>query len=88
MNARERQLAIYASEEAALGGAGREFGRLGEVRAYVDALIASDWWAARWPHIEAIAVGRSAATASAASPSRRRRDPAVGGGGREASEPT
>ena len=59
MNARERQLAVYASEEAALGGAGREFRHLGEVRAYVDELIAGDWWADRWPHVEAIPVGRS-----------------------------
>ena len=59
MNARERQLLVYASEEAALVGAGREFRHLGEVRAYVEELIASDWWADRWPHIEAIPVDRS-----------------------------
>jgi putative metallohydrolase (TIGR04338 family) len=59
VDARERQLAIYASEEAALGGVGREFRHLGEVRAYVAELVASDWWADRWPHIDTIAVGRS-----------------------------
>ena len=58
-NARERQLCIYASEEAALGHAGRVFRDLGEVRAYVDDLVASDWWADRWPHIEAIPVART-----------------------------
>ena len=59
MNTRERQLLIYASEEAALSGVGRRFRHLGEVRVYVAELIASDWWADRWPHIEAIPVGRS-----------------------------
>ena len=59
MNARQRQQSVYASEEAALGEAGRLFRHLGEVRAYVDDLVASDWWADRWPHIEAIPVGRT-----------------------------
>jgi putative metallohydrolase (TIGR04338 family) len=59
VNARERQQGIYASEEAALTDAGRVFRNLGEVRAYVDDLVASDWWADRWPHVEAIPVGRS-----------------------------
>jgi putative metallohydrolase (TIGR04338 family) len=59
VNPRERQLGVYASEEAALAGAGQEFRNLREVRAYVDELIASDWWADRWPHIEAIPVSRT-----------------------------
>jgi len=59
VNPRERQLGVYASEEAALAGAGQDFRNLGEVRAYVDELVASDWWADRWPHIEAIPVARS-----------------------------
>jgi putative metallohydrolase (TIGR04338 family) len=59
VNPRERQLSIYAGEEAALAGAGRMFRDLGEVRAYVDELIASDWWADRWPHIESIPVART-----------------------------
>jgi putative metallohydrolase (TIGR04338 family) len=59
VNARERQLSIYAAEEAALGEAGRVFRDLGEVRVYVDELIASDWWADCWAHIEAIPVGRT-----------------------------
>jgi len=59
VNPRERQLGVYASEEAALAGAGKEFRNLREVRAYVDDLIASDWWADRWPHIEAIPVSRT-----------------------------
>jgi putative metallohydrolase (TIGR04338 family) len=59
VDARERQLAVYASEAAALGGAGREFRHLGEVRAYVADLIAGDWWADRWPHVEAIPVTRT-----------------------------
>jgi putative metallohydrolase (TIGR04338 family) len=56
---RQRQESVYAAEDAALGDAGRVFRDLGEVRAYVDELVASDWWADRWPHIDAITVGRS-----------------------------
>ena len=59
MNPRERQQSVYAGEEAALAGAGRVFRDLREVRAYVDDLIGSDWWADRWPHIEAIPVART-----------------------------
>jgi putative metallohydrolase (TIGR04338 family) len=59
MNPRERQLSVYAGEEAALAGAGRVFRDLREVRAYVDELIGSDWWADRWPHVEAIPVART-----------------------------
>ena len=59
MNPRERQGRVYASEEAALDGAGRIFRDLGEVRAYVHELVASDWWADRWPHVEAVAVART-----------------------------
>ena len=59
MNPRDRQLCVYASEDAALAGAGREFRDLREVRAYLDDLVASDWWADRWPHIEEIPVGRT-----------------------------
>jgi len=59
VNPRERQLCVYASEDAALAGAGREFRDLGEVRTYVADLVASDWWADRWPHIEAIPVART-----------------------------
>lgn len=59
MNARERQLAIYAGEDAALASIGREFRHLGEVRAYLDELVASDWWADRWPQVESIPVGRT-----------------------------
>ena len=59
MNPRERQLSVYACEEAALAGAGRVFRDLREVRAYLDELIGSDWWADRWPHVEAIPVART-----------------------------
>ena len=59
MNARERQRCVSDSEEAALADAGRVFRHVGEVRAYVDELVASDWWADRWPRIEAIPVARS-----------------------------
>ena len=58
-DARARQRAVYAAEEAALAAVGREFRHLGEVRAYVDDLLASDWWADRWPHVEAIPVART-----------------------------
>jgi putative metallohydrolase (TIGR04338 family) len=54
-----RQAAVYAAENAALDGAGRVFHHLGEVRAYVTELIDSDWWADRWPHVEAIPVGET-----------------------------
>jgi len=57
VNPRDRQRGVYAAEDAALAGAGRVFRHLGEVRAYVDEVIASDWWADRWPHIETIPVG-------------------------------
>ena len=59
MNARERQHRIYEGEEAALGDAGRVFRDLREVRGYVAELLASDWWADRWPHIDAIPVART-----------------------------
>ncbi|MDQ3944268.1 MAG: hypothetical protein M3357_03785 [Actinomycetota bacterium] len=59
MNARERQIAVYAAEDAALGDQGRVFRHLGDVRAYVDELVTSEWWAGRWPQIDAISVGRS-----------------------------
>lgn len=59
MNARERQLAVYAAEEAALDGQGRVFGDLGEVRVYLDELVAGDWWGDRWPHLDGIRVDRS-----------------------------
>lgn len=59
MNPRDRQIRIYESENAALGEAGRLFHHLGEVRAYVAELVDSDWWAGRWPEIDAIPVGRS-----------------------------
>ncbi|MCA1841814.1 MAG: hypothetical protein LC792_01230 [Actinobacteria bacterium] len=62
MNPREQQLLVYAGEDAALAHAGRVFRDLGEVRAYVDDLLASDWWADRWPHIDAIPVGRTRST--------------------------
>jgi putative metallohydrolase (TIGR04338 family) len=56
---RERQQSLYAAEDAALGAAGRRFHDLGEVRAYVAELVASEWWADRWPHSDAIPVGRT-----------------------------
>lgn len=59
MTARERQHRIYEGEEAALGDAGRVFRDLREVRGYVAELLASDWWADRWPHIDAIPVART-----------------------------
>jgi putative metallohydrolase (TIGR04338 family) len=59
VNPRERQQSVYAGEDAALAAIGKEFGDLGQVRAYLDELIGSDWWADRWPHVEAIAVART-----------------------------
>jgi len=59
VNPRERQLLVYAGEDAALADAGRVFRDLREVRAYLEDLVASDWWADRWPHVEAIPVART-----------------------------
>ena len=59
MNPRQRQSRVYESEEAALAEAGREFRDLREVRAYVAELVDSDWWAQRWPEIDAIPLARS-----------------------------
>jgi|GEM_PF-2906813 len=73
MNPRECQAGVYASEEAALEGVGRRFRHLGEVRAYVAELVGTEWWADRWPDVEAIPV--------AATRSRRFRGYAVDGTG-------
>jgi putative metallohydrolase (TIGR04338 family) len=62
VNPRERQVLVYAGEDAALGDAGRVFRDLREVRSYVAELVATDWWADRWPHIDAIPVGRTRST--------------------------
>jgi putative metallohydrolase (TIGR04338 family) len=59
VNPRERQQGVYAGEDAALAATGKEFRDLGQVRAYLDELIGSDWWADRWPHVEAIPVART-----------------------------
>ena len=59
VDARERQRRLYAAEEVALTGVGRDFRHLGEVRSYVEELLASDWWADRWPQVDKIAVDRS-----------------------------
>jgi hypothetical protein len=59
VNPRHQQRCVYESEEAALAEAGRVFRHLGEVRAYVAELVDSDWWAERWPEVEAIPVARS-----------------------------
>ena len=59
MNPRQRQSRVYESEEAALAEAGREFRDLREVRAYVAELVDSDWWAQRWPEVDAIPLARS-----------------------------
>ena len=58
-DARQRQEAVYAAEDAALDRRGRVFRDLGEVRAYVAELVDSDWWAERWPQIETIPVGET-----------------------------
>lgn len=59
MNPRQHQQHVYASEDAALSDTGRVFRDLGEVRAYLADLVDSDWWADRWPHVDAIPVGRT-----------------------------
>ena len=62
MNPRQRQESIYAGEDAALGEAGRLFRDMREVRAYIDDLVSSEWWADRWPHVDTIPVGRTRST--------------------------
>ncbi|HVW32947.1 MAG TPA: hypothetical protein VHL53_10445 [Acidimicrobiia bacterium] len=57
--ARDRQLAVYAAEDAALGARGRTFADLAEVRAYVAELINTDWWGDRWPEVETVEVERT-----------------------------
>lgn len=56
---RQRQHDLYVAEDAALRGLGRVFADLGEARAYVAELIATDWWAGRWAPVEAIPVGET-----------------------------
>ena len=56
---RARQLAVYAAEPAALAGRGRVFRGPADAQRYVDALVATDWWVARWPQVERISVGRT-----------------------------
>lgn len=61
---------VYAAEDLALGDTGRRFSRWTDVAAYVDAVVASDWWAGTFPHapqeVEVLRRSRSA-TASLAS---------------------
>ena len=57
--ARQRQHDLYAAEDAALGDLGRTFADLGEVRAYLADLVASDWWGDHWPRVETIPVGET-----------------------------
>jgi len=59
LTGRERQLAAYAAEEAALAGSGRSFSGPAEAQRYAAELIGSDWWAQRWPRVDRVAVGPS-----------------------------
>ena len=53
-----RQAALYAAEAESLGGLGVSWRRLAEARAYLDTLVESDWFAARWPHFVRCALQR------------------------------
>jgi putative metallohydrolase (TIGR04338 family) len=53
-----RQAAVYAAEHEALGGRGRRWRRVREAQEYLDALVASPWFAERWPHFVRGAVER------------------------------
>lgn len=54
----ERQAGLYAAETAALGDRGLRWPSVRDVRRYVDGLVASDWFAARWPHLVAVSLER------------------------------
>ena len=56
---RERQLAVYAAEDAALEGCGRVFSGWAEAQRYVDELLAGDWWGDRWPRVDRVRVAPS-----------------------------
>jgi putative metallohydrolase (TIGR04338 family) len=43
------QAAFYAAEERALDGAGLRWSRRADAQAYLDRLIASEWFFERWP---------------------------------------
>lgn len=58
MSTRTQQEAVYAAERGALGGYGRRFQNVGEIRAYVDRLVDSDWFHDRWPDVGRVAVSR------------------------------
>lgn len=41
--------ALYAAEHASLGGIGRRFSDVRGARDFLDEVVASDWFALRWP---------------------------------------
>ena len=53
-----RQAEVYAAERDALSGRGRRWRRVRDAQEYVDALVASPWFAERWPHFVRCAVER------------------------------
>ena len=52
------QADLYAAEHEAIAGAGLRWERLSDAQRYVDRLVASAWFAARWPHLLRCAVER------------------------------
>lgn len=52
------QAEVYAAEHEALTGRGRRWGRVRDAQEYVDALVASSWFAERWPDFVHCAVER------------------------------
>lgn len=54
----DRQAELYRAEGESIAGVGRRWERVGEVQAYVDALIESSWFFERWPHLVRCTVER------------------------------
>jgi putative metallohydrolase (TIGR04338 family) len=55
------QADVYAAEHEALSGRGRRWRRVREAQEYIDALVASPWFAERWPHFLRCVVERRGA---------------------------
>ena len=52
------QSAVYSAEHEALSGRGIRWRRVRDAQAYVDDLVASPWFAERWPHFLRCAIER------------------------------
>ena len=52
------QAALYAAEEESIGGLGITWPRLAAAQRDVDRLVASAWFAQRWPHFSHVTIER------------------------------